>query len=175
MRPGAALSFASRRSASSTLPATASAQAHAASASRRSRSRRLLDALEQLERVRAALEHRARDADRAVVGACSPQPRSRELQRLTSRQQRQRPVKRRLGLLAAPPPRLDLAELEPQVGAVGRDRERLLEVADRLLECRQRPGVGGRADELRHGVPVGAGAPQVPRNLVRAPDGAGLL
>jgi len=51
--------------------------------------------------------------------------------------------------MAPYPPRLELAELEPQVGPTGGDRERLLEIADRLLERGERPCAGGGADELR--------------------------
>ena len=98
--------------------------------------------IDQLERRAGALEHGPRDADRAVRGARLAQPRAREHERVASVEQRQRPAERGLRLVAAAPPRLELADLEPHVGAIGSDRERFLEVSDRLVERRDRTGVG---------------------------------
>ena len=91
-------------------------------------------------------------------------------------EQRQRPAERGLGLVAAPPPGLELAELEPQLGALGRDRERLLEVGRPPARARRRRARRGRrAHELRDRLGIGAGEPQMARHLGGARDRAGPL
>jgi len=82
---------------------------------------------------------------------------ARELQRLVTLEQLRCVVERGLGLLPAPPPGLDLAKLEPQLDAVGCDRERLLEIAGGLLERCDRTRIGGCARELGDRPRVGAG------------------
>jgi hypothetical protein len=107
-----------------------------------------------------------------VVGACATQPRPRALQRLGLLQQARGPLERRLCLVAAYPPRLELPDLEPQIGAVGGDRERLLEIADCLLERCQRPCLCGGADELRDRFQVRTCEPKVAGGLGRPRDPA---
>ena len=109
--------------------------------------------LSRADRARSGtVEHGTGDADRAVVGAGAPQPAPARgpavgvPSRLVSA-----PLKASSAWRGGTPPRLELAELEPQVGPVGSDRERLLEILSGLVTSADRagPGLRGGADQLR--------------------------